>query len=31
MRRRLAKMNIANEEFDVEKGELDGYEHNEKV
>lgn len=31
VRRRLAKMNLANEELDAEKGEMDGFEHDEKV
>ncbi|CAF9934910.1 MAG: hypothetical protein HETSPECPRED_009404 [Heterodermia speciosa] len=31
VRRRLAKMNLANEELDAEKGEDGGYEHNEKI
>lgn len=31
VRRRLAKMNLANEELDAEKGDAYGFEHNEKV
>ena len=31
VRRRLAKMNLANEELDAEKGNADRFEHNEKV